>query len=378
MSEKKVPENIGVINPFALAEVKMKRRINWKRIASPRSLLEKTLQVPYDKLFDPKYESPLYSGLQLDRKNLRMERATIVKTAKEISAHLKAINVEAAPTWIDPGDFFEEGTEMTDPVQGALADCYFIAALSAVAWARPYVIAQRTRATGVNQQQFVDTIEFYKDTHREMVDVTELLPLQSPANSYIYARSSETGEIWPAIYEKAYAKWCTSDTDDQPDYDPIAYGDPVGALSQLTGLTPYYQWNADLSDHDIWQRIRANSISRKTYNPMVAWTHSSAPSPEIDYNNAQLVANHAYSILGWGYVKNQEYIILRNPWGSYEATLNAPDITWIAWDQPYYGSGRGFWRPIQMATSDGIFGLRSDTFKSYFAGFGWVQTPEAP
>jgi hypothetical protein len=31
-----------------------------------------------------------------------------------------------------------------------------------------------------------------------------------------------------------------------------------------------------------------------------------------------------------------------------------------------------------MATNDGIFALRSDTFKAYFQGFGWVKTPEAP
>jgi hypothetical protein len=149
-------------------------------------------------------------------------------------------------------------------------------------------------------------------------------------------------------------------------------------MAQLTGLTPYYQWNSSLSAHDIYQKVRANSISYKTFNPMVAWTHPSAPSPDVNYNNAHLAANHAYSILGWAYVNNQEYIILRNPWGTYEATLNAPNFTWIAWDQPYYGAGKGWWRPISMATPDGIFALRADTFKSYFAGFGWVKTPEAP
>jgi hypothetical protein len=378
MSKKEKPENIGVINPFALAEVTMARRINWKRIASPRALLEKTLKVPYDKLFDPKYESPLYVGLQLDRKTLRMSRSEIAPTAKGVHSHLKAINVEAATVWIDPGDFFEEATEMTDPVQGALGDCYFIAALSSVAWARPYVIAHRNRATGVGQQQFTDMVQFYKGTKPEMVEVTELLPMQSPANTYIYARSSESGEIWPAVYEKAYAKWRTNDTDDTPAYAPIAGGDPVAAMSQLTGLTAHYQWNSSLPAHDIWQKIRANSISYKTFNPMVAWTYGSSPSPDVNYSSAHLAANHAYSILGWGYANSQEYIILRNPWGTYEATLNAPNITWVAWDQPYYGAGKGNWRPIQLSTVDGIFGLRSDTFKSYFAGFGWVTTPEAP
>jgi thiol protease len=84
------------------------------------------------------------------------------------------------------------------------------------------------------------------------------------------------------------------------------------------------------------------------------------------------VGNHAYSILGWGYANNQEYIILRNPWGTYEAVPNEQGGIWIAWDAPYYG-GSGFWRQISFATNDGIFGLRADTSKSYFAGFGVVK-----
>jgi Calpain family cysteine protease len=44
----------------------------------------------------------------------------------------------AGTTWLDPGTFLDEGTEFFDPVQGGLADCWLIAALAAVAWARPY------------------------------------------------------------------------------------------------------------------------------------------------------------------------------------------------------------------------------------------------
>jgi hypothetical protein len=338
-------------------------------------LLEKTLGTAYENLFDPKHDSPLYAGLNLNRKTMAMDRTDIPAAAK--GAHRALLDVRATTVWVDPGDFFEEGTELTDPVQGAVGDCYFIAALSAVAWARPYVIAQRNRATGTGQQNFVDMIEFFKAGKATKVEVTELCPLLSPGNTYIYARSSETGEIWPAVYEKAYAKWRTSDPGDQPNYASIAGGDPVGAIVQLTNLAPTYIGNPTLTAHDIWQKVRANSISMKTFNPMVAWTYSTSPSPDVNYNNAHLVANHAYTVLGWAYANNQEYVVLRNPWGSYEGTLNVLGGAWVAWDQPYYG-GKGWWRPVTMATADGIFALTADTFKKYFAGFGWVKTPEAP
>jgi hypothetical protein len=369
MSNEKKPENVGVSNPYALAEVILKKKVNWKLVDSQK-LLGKTLGMPYEKLFDPKYESPLYVGLKLDPQTKALKRVEIAPTAKGVYRTL--VDVGATTVWADPGDFFEEAAELTDPIQGAVANCYFIAALSSVAWARTYVIAQRTRATGTGPQDFVDMIEFYKGAKSEKVEVTELLPLNSPGNTFIYARSSEPGEIWPAVYEKAFAKWVTKDPGDKPDILKTAYGDPVGAAASLTGLTPYYYSNPSLSEDQIWQNVRENCISRKTFNPMVAWTYGSSPSPDVNYSSAHLAANHAYSILGWQYANSQKYIVLRNPWGNYEAILNVDGGSWIAWDAPYYG-GPGWWRPIPMATNDGIFALRVDTFKKYFAGFGLVK-----
>lgn len=369
-----IPENVGVSNPYALAEVILGKKVNWARVDSAK-LLEQTLGMPYEKLFDPKFDSPLYAGLKFNPVSKAMERVEIPATASP--AHLALKNVGAATVWLDPGDFFEEAAEITDPIQGGLGDCYFIAALASVAWARTYVIAQRTRAVGTGQQQFVDMIEFFKSGASHKIEVNELLPLHSPGNGYIYARSSEAGEIWPAIYEKAYVKWRTSkDPTSRSDYSTIygmiAGGDPVGSAAALTGLTPYYYGTSGLTADAIWQKVRQNSISRKTFNPMVAWTYGSSPSPDVNYANAHLAANHAYSILGWQFVNNQKYVILRNPWGSYEAILNVDNSTWTAWDAPYYG-GPGWWKPIPMATNDGIFALRVDTFKKYFAGFGWVK-----
>ena len=361
------PENVGAINPFALAEVKLKRRVNWKRVANPRKLLEQTLGKSYGELFDPKHDSPVFAGLKLD-------------TGKRAMVKVGGPSVEVGSVnWIDPGDFYEEASEFSDPVQGALGDCYFISALASVAWARPYVIAQRTRATGTGQQQFVDMIEFFDAGKSVKVEVSELLPLNPPANGFIYARSAETGEIWPAVYEKAYAKWRTGAGGDQPDYAPIAGGDPVAACSQLTNLPGTYLWTSGLSADECWNKVRGQSVSYKTFNPMVAWTYPSgdASPDKVNYDNAHLVANHAYSVLGWQLANSQKYIILRNPWGSYEATLHVDGGTWIAWDQPYYG-GKGWWRPIAMGSVDGVFALRADTFKQFFAGFGYVKTPEAP
>ncbi len=399
--------NIGVINPFALVEVKLGRKVDWQRTPDAQALLSQVLGVPYRNLFDPTAGSPLYPGLEVDPQS---GTARKVAGDEEIAARtldLQAPVQVAAPgearaaagrsdqeldlpgpvgaepevgrvAWIDPGDFFQDVTEVFDPIQGAVGDCYLIAALASVAWARPYIIVQRNRATDA-AHGFVDEIEFYEGGQVSSVEVSERLPLNTPGNTFIYCRSSDPGEIWPAVYEKAFAKWRTHDKGDEPNIPAIAGGDPVAATATISGLTPYYYGTAAMTDTAIWQAVRGNSLSMKTFNPMVAWTYAkSDPAVGRDYASANLVANHAYSILGWAYINSQMYLVLRNPWGSTEATLNVANGTWVAWDAPYSGAagsyptsyGRGFWRSIPLANNDGVFALRADTFKTYFAGFG--------
>jgi hypothetical protein len=57
---------------------------------------------------------------------------------------------------------------------------------------------------------------------------------------------------------------------------------------------------------------------------MTAATYGSGDaSPDhVNYADANLVAAHCYSVLGWAYENGQKYIVLRNPWGSTEATKN--------------------------------------------------------
>jgi hypothetical protein len=269
--------------------------------------------------------------------------------------------------WVDMGDFYEEGTEPGDPIQGALGDCYLIAALSAVAWARPHVIAHRNRRTGTDQQAFVDMVEFRPEGAPVPVEVTERVPVTSGVHRFKFAKSSETGEIWPAVYEKAYAKWKTGATHDQPEYPRIAGGDPARACADLIGGVCHYQWTRSLSADDLWGEVRKHARGNRTFDPMVAWTYSSsgaAPDKDVDYAKLGLVANHAYTVLGWELQNNVKYIVLRNPWGTHIPTQDVLAGTWQAWDMSYQ-------RPT-LLNNGGIFALKAATFKKYFAGLGFA------
>jgi len=308
--------------------------------------------------------------------------------------------------WIDGGRFFDEAAEFFDPVQGALGDCWLIAAMSSVAWALPYTIAQRSRATGTPNDRFTNLFELTDPATgtRHAFEATDEVVVWSGTTSPMYGRSSEAGEIWPALVEKAYAMWRAGTTNDHPNITVLNGGDPVAASAALTGRTPQYTGTAGSSTTDLITLVKAHSQSYRTIDPMTAWTYGSgADSPDhVVYEDANLVANHAYSVLGWATgpqllrpelvdidllwrlrderaaigVSNplgfdvdftwrlkQDYLVLRNPWGYHEATRGSLGGVIPMRDV-------SFWRSIDLAAVDGVFAIDLPTFKRYFAGLG--------
>jgi hypothetical protein len=268
--------------------------------------------------------------------------------------------------WGDSGSFFHEAAEYSDPIQGVAADCYLIAAQASVAWARPRDISHQTRATGTKQQAYVNIFSFHGDdgkvTH---VEVTGMLPVSDISGSYIYSRSSENGEFWPGILEKAYAKWRTSHTGDKPDMSALGGGSPFCAITHLTGLQQWHYPTKDHSTDELWDMVRENSLSKRTFNPMAActWSEKLLQEAGSTYIGTGIVPGHAYSILGWDYREGLKYLVLRNPWGWQEPEvgvltggISMYDISW--------------WRNIEFADPDGVFGIEVEAFKNYFSYIG--------
>jgi hypothetical protein len=377
------PDATGAINPYALAELVSGRTIAWQRIKDPRTVLETVLRTPYAELFDPVHDSPIYAGLRLTkdlalepehppRRHPRAELAEVL-TPRIMRAVIPSQNGDSADSiaseppvsfWGDSGRFFNEAAEVSDPIQGGVPNCYLIAAMSAVASAQPHRIKHMTRATGPGQQDFVNTVRFFdEETHAAHdVEVGDAIPLNHSNKLPLYARSSDSGECWPSILEKAYAKWESGHKGDRPDIPSTANGSAARACAQLTGLTVFRVATKDTSADDLWSLVQANSKGSRTKNPMVAATYPTggAAPGKVVYADANLVAGHAYSVLGWHQRKTKRYVILRNPWGKTEASAGNLDETLNLHD---LGS-------IKLATNDGIFGLEIGVFKKYFGHLG--------
>lgn len=322
--------------------------------------------------------------LELDQAKLVKPRHTLGKLDREF--------VVLRPDWLlsalsdlqfsIPGEYFVDAPTATSPVQGALADCWLIAAMASVSWTRPELIAARVR----RQDLSGDVDSGHADFRFDFADVlaiplgfiTLTIPFVFPVwvglrvprasgSGYIYARSSVADEMWPAVIEKAFAVWRSGGDPHYPtsaDYGHLNYGDPVWACHVLTGEAAWYR-SADADD--TWSTIAAHCSGNRASSPLVAWTWgSSDDSPnKVDYAGANLVANHAYSILGKWETNQRQYVVLRNPWGWCEGTLNTHSGSWST--QEPWGSAT-----LELPGS-GAFALELHVFREYFAGFGGVE-----
>jgi Calpain family cysteine protease len=382
MTIEKSLTSAGVVNPFALVEAKLRRTVDWSRIADRKKFVESVLNFPYDKLFDPKYESPLYPHGRYDAK----AKAMIPRQAENWYATLTKPDAHSAAAggyggssvnWEDPGTFFTNAPDFTAPVQGGLPDCHFISAMAALAWSNPFAMVHQVRPIHakdtIKSAGTMARIPFFGGTGAAPagIEVTERLPLIEPGDVYQYARSGHKKETWPAVYEKAWVKWFTGDPGDHPDYTKVTGGDPVADLVNLTGLSPSYASTQPMTGDQIWNDVRSHCRGSWTFDPMVACTYASdsaAPTP-VNYNSAGLVAWHCYAILGWQQSGAGKYIVLRNPWGYHEATLNVDNGPWTSFDQFEGGVVVG----TLTLPEHGVFALRADTFQQYFASYGWVS-----
>ena len=262
--------------------------------------------------------------------------------------------------WQDMGEYFKEVPEFDDPMQGVLGDCYFIAALSAVVWTRPYAIANHAKASAYgNEDSPLHRLTFYRNGKAETVEVSEKAAVRVVGGGYqwAFARSRDAKEIWPAVLEKAYAVWRTKTKTDRPDMLTLTDGNPGEACMALVGGKMSTYLHSDVSSSDVLRNITENCEGKRAINPMFA--SSLLDDHEgCDCNAAKITHRHSYSILGWDERGGRKYVVLRNPWGYHEAVLDVLSGTWAcdgdtAAARVPYGK-------------NGVFAIRADTFHRYF------------
>jgi hypothetical protein len=228
------------------------------------------------------------------------------------------------------GRLFVGGISEKDVSQGAIGDCYFLASLAAVAGTHPELIQNAIKK---NDDGTV-TVTFHQGGELVPITVDADLPrVRWPVldGAQVYGGGGASGELWPALVEKAYAQWKGS-------YDAIGNGGwPGSALEAITGKGPDSLALRGLDPAAVAARIGELA---KAKTPITATTPEHSPITGI-------VSGHVYSVDGVVQHDGQWYVKLRNPWGMGE--------------------------PVGFGKNDGAFLLPAKDFVRGFDDINWVQ-----
>lgn len=230
------------------------------------------------------------------------------------------------------GSLFLNGASVTDAQQGGVGDCYLVSSAAAIAQMRPDVLERMIRDNG--DGTFTVTFKRFDAQARGYVDdavtVTNSFPAQY-GQAY-YGGSTQRGELWFSVLEKAYASW-------KGGYDAIQSGYPYEIYEACLGKPgKHFDTRVD-SAQKVYEAIQT-AVAKK--QPMVAWT--CPDSTEKPFAGTGLVGDHAYTLMGVEERNGEKYVQLRNPWACTEPT----------------GDGR----------DDGVFSLPLSTFAKYYDGVG--------
>ena len=335
--------------------------------------------------------------------------------------------------WKDKGYFFNETARFTDICQKSIGDCYFLSALCSVAFVDTFRIKNTTEMRykyidGAREETPWHRIDFYvpekpveegitwwkdkKKTVQSIVVSEEILVSSSTGRNYgacgpkelvkkTSSNKSEADACWPAVYEKAYAKFLEGTTSDYPDMSKTSHiwcGYSRDTLKQILHTEEVEAKMLKFLSIDevldicraaychptcasIYEYIKINSKKKETH-------YSEAGTKSYYEENLGLFIGHEYSLLDCSVIDGTTYVVLRNPHGSNLQSLKKnPKVyhdSWgydygEHWDSKYKGSTyryKGLSGNDDPNASNGIFLLEINEFKRVFSDITYYTGSE--
>ena len=199
-------------------------------------------------------------------------------------------------------DLFENITE-NSIAQGALGDCYLLAALSDISAKGPECVKKLFHPSSSIKYGVV-VVYFYAMGTRVPVMIDTQLPFKIGTRESVFSHPNETKDsYWFCLVEKAYAKLKGS-------FSAIIGGTLGEAIYNMFGYVPEGVHLADIKE-DPFNYMKE---LQKKGCILGCSIHGQVPNTR----EMGLLPGHAYLIKSLREVKGQQFIKIRNPWGNHE------------------------------------------------------------
>ena len=245
-----------------------------------------------------------------------------------------------------------------DVVQGELGDCYFLSSLASLA-ENPQNIKNIISNSKVNDGVFEANIYIHGEPVKIKVD--DSFPVANASKIAFAGINENTGNIWPMILEKVWAKCNKS-------YEDIIPGNSADAFQFLTPA-PYdtYYHTQEISP-TLFKTIQ--DASNDNYIILADITETKNTNLDT-LSKMGLITNHAYSVIGTAVLKKPngneiQLLKMKNIWGTNE---------WIGdWSDQSLKWTQEFKKAVGLQNKeDGVFWMSYDDYLQFYTTTHIVQ-----
>ena len=321
--------------------------------ASSKGFSDELFTPNFDSLFSSKkeilnYESPTIPKFLKDKKKLLLSQfALSQKDGRYSWAKLSEIKDTSKLKVITPN----AKNLSEDVIQGELGDCYFLSTLSALA-ENPKNITNIVHNTKVSDGNFEATIYIHGEPVKVVID--DSFPVANATKIAFAGINEKTGNIWPMILEKIWAKCNKS-------YEDIIPGNSSDAFEFLTPAPFDHYFHTQEISNSLFKIIQDASDK----NQIILADITETKNTNLDtLSKMGLITNHAYSIIGTAVLKKPngneiQLIKMKNIWGTNE---------WIGdWSDKSLKWTQEFKKAVGLQEKeDGVFWMSYDDYLQFY------------